>query len=114
MKVKLTKNKNLISLCIMFIVTFITQVLTIMKSSIVAGRFGTSIEMDAYNFSNSIVSFLFGFIASGISTVIIPYYMKKDDEKYINTFITALYSIMAIIVFILIVFRYKIIGVFSN
>lgn len=114
MEVIVKKNKNIISLFIMILITLITQILTIMKSSIVAGRFGTSIEMDAYNFSNSIVSFLFGFVSSGISTVIIPYYIKENKEKYINTFITILYGIMAIIVIILIIFRYRIVGIFSN
>lgn len=114
MKYKIKINKNIISFVMMLTITFITQILTIMKSSIVAGNFGTSMEMDAYNFANSIVSFLFGFIASGISTVIIPYYIKKDKNKYVNTFITILYGSIAVIIFLLIVFRYQIIGSFSN
>lgn len=114
MKYKININKNLISLIIMLIITFVTQILTIMKSSIVAGKFGTSMEMDAYNLANTIVSFLFGFIASGISTVIIPYYIKKNKNKYVDTFITILYGSIAVVVFLLIIFRYQIIGLFSN
>lgn len=111
---KLKEYRNSFSLILMIIITGITQILTLMKSSLVAGIFGTGIEIDAYNLANSIVSFLFGFIAAGISTVIIPNYVKNTNRKNVDTFITALYGLIAFIVFILIVFRYQIIGVFSN
>lgn len=111
---KLKEYRNSFSLILMIIITGITQILTLMKSSLVAGIFGTGIEIDAYNLANSIVSFLFGFIAAGISTVIIPNYVKHTNRKNVDTFITTLYGLIAFIVFILIVFRYQIIGVFSN
>lgn len=111
---KLKEYRNSFSLILMIIITGITQILTLMKSSLVAGIFGTGIEIDAYNLANSIVSFLFGFIAAGISTVIIPNYVKNTNRKNVDTFITALYGLIAFIVFILITFRYQIIGVFSN
>lgn len=111
---KLKDYRNSFSLILMIIITGITQILTLMKSSLVAGIFGTGVEIDAYNLANSIVSFLFGFIAAGISTVIIPNYVKKTNRKNVDTFITALYGLIAFVVFILIIFRYQIIGVFSN
>ena len=111
---KLKEYRNSFSLILMIIITGITQILTLMKSSLVAGIFGTGIEIDAYNLANSIVSFLFGFIAAGISTVIIPNYVKNTNRKNVDTFITALYGLIAFVVFILIIFRYQIIGVFSN
>lgn len=111
---RLKEYRNSFSLVLMIIITGITQILTLMKSSLVAGIFGTGVEIDAYNLANSIVSFLFGFIAAGISTVIIPNYVKNTNRKNVDTFITALYCLIAFIVFILIVFRYQIIGVFSN
>ena len=111
---KLKDYRNSFSLILMIIITGITQILTLMKSSLVAGIFGTGVEIDAYNLANSIVSFLFGFIAAGISTVIIPNYVKKANRKNVDTFITALYGLIAFVVFILIIFRYQIIGVFSN
>lgn len=108
------KNKGLFPLILMIIITSITQILTLMKSSLVAGIFGTSAEIDAYNLANSIVSFLFGFIASGISTIIIPNYVKKTNRKDVDSFITILYGAIALIVCVLIIFRYQIIGIFSN
>ena len=61
---KIKENKNIILLALMVVITCITQIITLMKSSIVAGIFGVSSEMDAYNFSNNMVSFIFGIIAS--------------------------------------------------
>lgn len=114
---KKLKTQNYISsmsFILMIFITTITQVLTLLKSSMVAGYFGTSVDIDAYNFANSIVTFLFGFIASGISTVIIPAYIKKGDRRYVDTFITILYGIIAFLIILVIVFRVQIIGVFSN
>ena len=108
------KYKNLSIIILMVIITAITQLLVLLKSSMVAGIFGTSMEMDAYNFANSIVSFIFGFIASGVSTIIIPNYAKKNSRKYVDSFITLLYIIMLVIVFTFIIFRFQIIGLFSN
>lgn len=111
---QLKQYRGSLSLVLMIIITGITQVLTLMKSSLVAGIFGTGIEIDAYNLANSVVSFLFGFIAAGISTVIIPSYARKTDRRNVDSFITVLYGLIALIVCILIVFRYQIIGLFSN
>ena len=111
---QLKQYRGSLSLGLMIIITGITQVLTLMKSSLVAGIFGTGVEIDAYNLANSIVSFLFGFIAAGISTVIIPNYVRKTDRRNVDSFITVLYGLIALIVGILIAFRYQIIGLFSN
>ncbi len=52
---KIKSYKNLLSIVFMIVITILTQVISLSKSSIVAAIFGTSIEMDAYNFSLSIV-----------------------------------------------------------
>lgn len=98
----------------MIVITGITQIFTLMKTSMVAGQFGTSMQMDAYNFANSIVSFIFGFIASAASTVIIPGYIKEKDRKGIDAFITLMYTVMAFILTVMIVFRFQFIGLFTN
>lgn len=107
-------RNNSISLLLMIIISLVTQILTIMKTSIVAGSFGLSIEMDAYNFANSIVSLIFGLIASGIPTIVIPNYVKKTNRKYIDSFLTFTYGILLISILIISIFRYQIIGTFSN
>ena len=82
------KYRNLLSLAMMIVLTCVTQVFTLLKSSMVAGNFGTSMEMDAYNFANSIVSFIFGFVAAAISTVVIPSSVHKQYGKEVDSFIT--------------------------
>ncbi len=111
---KKSNYKNIISIILMIIITGITQILTILKSSVVAGHFGTSADMDAYNFANSIVSFIFGFIASAISTIVTPEYVKKKNVKQTNSFITALYGSLALIIVLIMLLRYKIVSNFSN
>ncbi len=109
------KNKgNYISLILMIVISLVSQVLTLMKSSVVAGTFGTGADIDAYNLANSIVSFVFGFVAAGISTVIIPEYANKRDRRVVNTFITIVYGSLAVIVVAMLALRYQIAGAFSN
>ena len=98
----------------MIAITGVTQILTILKSAIVAGQFGTSIYMDSYNFANSVVSFVFGFVASAIPTIVTPEYIKKNRLRQTNSFITALYGGAVIIIILLILLRFKIVSVFSG
>lgn len=108
------KYRNVFSLILMIVLTCVAQVFTLMKSSLVAGHFGTSMEMDAYNFANSIVSFIFGFVSAAISTVVIPSYVQKKHGKEVDSFITGVYGAIGIIVILVGVLRYQIVGVFSN
>ena len=108
------KYRNLLSLAMMIVLTCVTQVFTLLKSSMVAGNFGTSMEMDAYNFANSIVSFIFGFVAAAISTVVIPSYVHKQHGKEVDSFITGVYGTIALIITLVIIFRFQLVGVFSN
>ena len=68
-----------------------------MKSSVVAGTFGASAEMDAFNFANSIVTFLFSFAIAGVSTVVIPCYVKRMNSKNTDSFITMVFGGMIVI-----------------
>lgn len=107
-------RNNSFSLILMILISLIAQVLSIMKSSIVAGTFGLSVEMDAYNFANSFVSLLFGLIAGGIPTIVIPSYVKKEKRECIDSFLTITYSLLFIIIVLILLFRYQMIGIFTN
>ncbi len=110
-----TKEKdNILSLVFMVVISCVTQVATVMKSSIVAGTFGASESMDAYNFANSVLSFVFGIIASGVPTVILPAYVNKKDRKGIDTFITVLYGVLLLFIAAIILLRYRIVYLFTN
>ncbi|MCR5803801.1 MAG: oligosaccharide flippase family protein [Clostridia bacterium] len=107
-------NKNLLFLALMIVISCATQVLALMKSSMVAGLFGTSEEIDAYNFANSIAAFIFGFVSAGISTIIIPSYVKKKNNEDINSFITLIYSILFLVTVTCLVFRIPIISIITH
>lgn len=82
---------------LMMVVTSLAQVLAILKSTITAANFGACVELDAYNFANNLASFFLTFISAGITTVIIPAYIKKKDEDAINTFISVIFSVVGIL-----------------
>ncbi len=102
------------SLVFMILISCISQVLTIMKSSLVAGNFGATEVMDAYNFANSIFSLVFGIAAAGIPTIILPAYVKKQDRKGIDAFITCIYGALLIFIILVMIFRFQIVYTFTN
>lgn len=78
----------------MMIITLITQFLSIYKSSIIAANFGVCVEMDAYHFANNLSTFFLTFIGTGVTTVIIPSYVKKLDKKATDTFISVIFTVV--------------------
>lgn len=108
------KYLNSIALILMIIITFITQVLALLKSSLVASYFGASNSLDAFNFANSIISFVFGFLSAGIATIIIPAYIKKEEKKYVDSFITFLLLILIAMAILVAYFRFSIVHFISN
>ncbi|MBQ2960645.1 MAG: polysaccharide biosynthesis C-terminal domain-containing protein [Oscillospiraceae bacterium] len=107
-------NSNLIKLALMIVITLCIHVLTLVKSSVVAAAFGTSESVDAYNFANSIVTFVFGIVISGISTIIIPEYSNKRERKIVDSFITVIYGATLIITAMMVLLRYPLINLLSN
>lgn len=98
----------------MIVISCLSQIVALYKSRFTAVNFGASDYMDAYNFSLEIATFLFSFVTTGITTVIIPAYVNKVNEKAINTFITCVYSVVFIISLICIIFRNSISMLFSD
>jgi len=90
-KFQLTGGKQL---SLMMVVTSLAQVLAIFKSTITAANFGACVELDAYNFANNLSGFFLTFVSAGITTVIIPAYIKKKDKDAINTFISVIFSVV--------------------
>lgn len=93
----------------MIILTLFTQALVLIKNAIVASYFGIGIELDAYNLANRITTFVFSFIAAGISTVIIPYLKDKKNKKGINIFISVIYTIALLLLIVILFFNKEII-----
>lgn len=93
-KSKLTGGKQL---SLMMVVTSIGQVAAMFKSTLTAANFGPCVELDAYNFANSLSGFFLTFISAGITTVIIPSYIKKKDRDAIDTFISVIFTVVGIL-----------------
>lgn len=109
------KNKNSINqLSLMVFITIIIQVTSLVRTSIIASKFGVSVEIDALNFTNSIAGFIFSFVSSGITTILIPNMIKKENTKSINSFITFIYFMLFILLFVIIIIKRELIILVSG
>lgn len=108
------KKNVILQFGLMMIFTVLTQILMLIKNSIIASSFGVSIEMDGFNFVTNIGTFIFSFIGVGITTILIPSYLLNRDNNSINTFISFLYSITFCALVFLLIFRNVIIQVLSS
>lgn len=108
------KDRSLNQLSMMILLTIITQVFMFLKGSLVAAKFGVSTDLDAFNFANSIGSFAYSFIGSGISTILMPNLEDKEKEGSLNTFITVLYTGAFSILVLMIIFRRSLISILSG
>lgn len=105
MRVK-NNSRALTQLMMMLILTFVAQLITLVKASKTASMFGVTVDMDIFNYVNNLATFLFSFLGSGISTVLVPVFSKNKINKVaVNTFITVLYGIALLILFLFIFFR---------
>lgn len=109
-----SNRKAFKQLFFMMMLTLITQLVTLIKLSVTASNFGATVEMDAFNFSNSIGTFIFSFIGMGVTTVLIPALVNKTNKRSINNFITILYILCIILVIVVVAFRVPIITLFSS
>lgn len=107
-------KKQFLQLFIMIVLTILTQIITILKTSTVAGLFGATVEMDAFSFSNSIGTFIFSFIGAGITTVLIPNLVSDEKEKEVNIFISVLYTLAFFVLISVYLFRKVIVQGLSN
>ena len=107
-------NKALLQLLLMILLTLLTQVVSLIKASVTAADFGATVEMDAFNFSNSIGTFIFSFIGTGVTTVLIPAIINRRTERTINNFITVLYGASLLCVVFIFAERKYISSMFSS
>lgn len=111
---RMKKYKGLCKLVLMVTLSCVTQIMMLMKSSIVAGTFGISSDMDSYNFANSISTFILSFVTAGVSTIVIPCYVKKTERKSINTFLTIILFGMVITTAFVLLLRNQIISLITE
>ncbi len=83
-------KSGLPKLILMIVLSCVSQVVSLAKSSILARTFGVSEEMDAFNFANNISAFIFSFFSAGVLTVVIPCYVKRKNRKNTDAFLTVI------------------------
>lgn len=101
-------------LLLMLLLSVATQAVALLKSTVTASAFGASMEMDAYNFSNNIILFLFSFLSSGITAVIIPAYVRQRPREDTDSFLTFLYLLVFGGTGLIYLLREPLIALFSN
>lgn len=108
------QKRQKLQLALMLFISAITQFIVMGKAAAVAGAFGVDTDIDAYNAVHSIANFLFSFISSGITTVLIPAYIQNKKQKSIDSFLTLLYLSGIIAVGISYVLQVPILRCFSS
>lgn len=115
MNTKSSQNKRTaIQLVFMITLTVLSQIVALYRSRFTAVNFGATDYMDAYNFSLEIATFLFSFFIGGITTVIIPAYVKKVSSKAVNTFITFTYGGVLLVTLGIILFRLPLLSLLTG
>lgn len=98
----------------MMLITILTQLFAVYKSSITAANFGACVELDAYNFSNNLTSFFLTFVSSGITTVVIPAYVKRLDRKAVDTFLSVVFSVTGTLLCATFLFRGELVDLLAS
>lgn len=102
------------TLLLMIILSVVTQVISLVKGATIASKFGATSEMDAFNFTQSIANFIFSFVSTGITTVLIPAYISKTARKTVDSFITIIYGGCVGLIFVISIFQKPIVNTFSS
>ncbi|MFV8211404.1 murein biosynthesis integral membrane protein MurJ [Streptococcus pluranimalium] len=109
-----SNRRTAFQLILMIVITVLSQVLALYKSRYTAVNFGATNYMDAYNFSLSIATFIFTFVVGGVTTVIIPAYVKKISSRAIDTFITVTFGCVLLLTLFLILVRTPLIALLTG
>ena len=104
------QKSNAIQLFGMIITSLIIQVISLAKSSIIASNFGAGVELDAFHFSNNIAAFITTFVAGGVTTVVLPEYVRRAKRENVDSFLTCVFSVVAILFLSLFLFRNPIVN----
>lgn len=111
---KTEKHSGLAKLVLMIVLSCVTQIITLMKSSVVAGTFGASAEMDSFSFANSAATFIFSFVTAGVATVVIPCYVKKTNRKNTDAFLTVVFSCVVSVSILVLLLRTPVISIITG
>ncbi len=87
------------SAVILMFITFLSKIIGYLRTVLVAYYFGTSAQVDAFVVAMLIPSLVFGIIAGGLQTVIIPVYTeeKQKNVQKAKTFVNQIFLINVVI-----------------
>ncbi len=87
------------SAVILMFITFLSKIVGYLRTVLVAYYFGTSAQVDAFVVAMLIPSLVFGIIAGGLQTVIIPVYTeeKQKNLQKAKTFVNQIFLINVVI-----------------
>ncbi|WP_129706822.1 murein biosynthesis integral membrane protein MurJ [Priestia megaterium] len=92
------KDKESRNLLFVMIITICMQLFSLIRNSLAASFFGVSMEMDAYNISFNVATFLFSFLGTAVTTILIPNIARKEIfSNEVRSFITYLFLASIII-----------------
>ena len=91
------------SALILTIITFLSKIIGYLRTVLVAYYFGTSAQVDAFVVAMLIPSLVFGIIAGGLQTVIIPVYAEEKQKSLqkAKVFVNQIFIINVIILLLL-------------
>ena len=87
------------SALILTVITFLSKIIGYLRTVLVAYYFGTSAQVDAFVVAMLIPSLVFGIIAGGLQTVIIPVYTEEKQKSLqkAKTFVNQIFLINVVI-----------------
>ena len=91
------------SALILTVITFLSKIIGYLRTVLVAYYFGTSAQVDAFVVAMLIPSLVFGIIAGGLQTVIIPVYTeeKQKNLQKAKVFVNQIFLINVILLLLL-------------
>ena len=111
---RVSRARSAKQLSLMMVITMVTQVVSIYKSSVIAANFGASTELDAFNFGSNIASFFCIIVSSGIITVLIPAYVNKAKRSSVDTVITFLFLVTGLFLLLTFILRGQIVDLITD
>lgn len=99
---------------LMMLIALVAQGISLYKARYTAVNFGAGSQMDAFYLDMNMASFLFTFFSGGITTLLLPAYLRREKPRSLDSFIALSLGSGFLAAVLLSVFRYPLIGLLSD
>lgn len=96
------------------VISILVQLISLAKFSIIGANFGAGVELDAFHFDNSLATFAITFLTGGITTVVLPAYVRRGDRRSVDSFLTGIFLVVFALFGGLYLFREPLIALISG